>query len=384
MTAEMTVLLTAIFAACACSLVGTFLILRRMAMMSDAISHAILPGLVVAYVIANGPNLLIGTLGAAAAGVATVFLVEALQRTGLVKSDAAIGIVFPALFAFGTFLISRYFSQVHLDADAVLFGEIAFAPFDRLIVFGNDIGSQPLIVLAILTIVNAALMLLFYKELKLATFDPGLAASLGLSPVIIHYGLMTAVSFTTVGAFAAVGAILVVALLIVPAATAYLLTDRLERMILLSLACGIASAVIGYYVAMALDVSISGMMAVSGGAIFALAALFSPSHGIVARAIRRHRLRDQFAVDLLLLHLHHHRTASESPDHLARELNWSDGQLREVINRATRNGLVALTDDRVALTEAGRHAAANHQLAIVREAAVAPPAHGPQATAIAD
>jgi len=384
MNAEMTVLLTAIFAACACSLVGTFLILRRMAMMSDAISHAILPGLVVAYFIANGPNLIVGTLGAAVAGVTTVFLVEALQRTGLVKSDAAIGIVFPALFAFGTFLVSRYFSQVHLDADAVLFGEIAFAPFDRLIVFGNDIGSQPLIVLAFLTIVNAALVLLFYKELKLATFDPGLAASLGLSPLIIHYGLMTAVSFTTVGAFAAVGAILVVALLIVPAATAYLLTDRLDMMIVLSLASGIASAVIGYYVAMAFDVSISGMMAVTGGVIFALAALFSPTHGIVARAIRRHRLRDQFAVDLLVLHLHHHRTASESPDHLARELNWSEGRLREVITRATRNGLVAMTDGRVALTNAGQQAAASHHLAIAHVAATAPPAHGPQAATIAD
>lgn len=384
MNAEMTVLLTAIFAACACSLVGTFLILRRMAMMADAISHAILPGLVIAYFMASGPNLIAGTLGAALAGVTTVVLVEALQRTGRVKSDAAIGIVFPALFAFGTFLVSRYFSQVHLDADAVLFGEIAFAPFDRLILFGNDVGSQPLIVLAVLTIINATLVLLFYKELKLATFDPGLAAALGLSPVMIHYGLMTAVSVTTVGAFAAVGAILVVALMIVPAATAYLLTDRLELMILFSLAAGAASAVIGYYTAVALDVSISGMMAVVGGVLFALAALFSPTHGIVARTLRRMRLREQFAVELLLLHLNHHRTASESPEHLARELNWPRDWLARVIRRATTDGYVQEDQGRVALTDVGRDAANSHAMAIDREAHEAPPTRSAPAPGIAD
>ncbi len=384
MNAEMTVLLTAIFAASACSLVGTFLILRKMAMMADAISHAILPGLVIAYFLANGPNLIAGTIGAALAGVTTVVLVEALQRTGRVKSDAAIGIVFPALFALGTFLVSRYFSQVHLDADAVLFGEIAFAPFDRLILFGNDVGSQPLIVLAFLTFVNATLVLLFYKELKLATFDPGLAAALGLSPIIIHYGLMTAVSVTTVGAFAAVGAILVVALMIVPAATAYLLTDRLDLMIVLSLAAGAASAIVGYYSAVAFDVSISGMMAVVGGVLFAMAALFSPSHGIAARAVRRMRLRERFAVELLLLHLNHHRTASESPEHLARELNWSRDWLSRVIRTATAEGLTHQDGDRVALTDAGRDAANSHVMAIDRETHEAPPARAGATPGIAD
>jgi manganese/zinc/iron transport system permease protein len=372
--AETTVLLTAIFAACACSLVGTFLILRRMAMMADAISHAILPGLVAAYFLANGPNLIAGTVGAAFAGVATVLLVEALQRTGRVKSDSAIGIVFPALFAFGTFLVSRYFSQVHLDADAVLFGEIAFAPFDRLILFGNDLGSQPMIVLAALTVVNALLVLLFYKEMKLATFDPGLAAALGFSPILIHYTLMTAVSVTTVGAFAAVGAILVVALMIVPAATAYLLTDRLALMVAISLAVGTASAIAGYYAAVAFDVSISGMMAVAGGVMFGLAALFSPSHGILARTFRRRRLRERFAVELLLLHLNHHRTGSERPDHLARELNWSDDWLGRVIGSAITSGFVYDDAGRIALTEAGRTAAASHAMAIRSEATETPPA----------
>ncbi|MFW6075577.1 MAG: metal ABC transporter permease, partial [Chloroflexota bacterium] len=116
LSSDLVILLTGVFAAASCALVGTFLVLRRMAMMSDAISHAILPGLVFSFVLANGPNLFVGIFGATLAGLATVGMVEALQRTGLVKSDAAIGIVFPAMFAFGTLLVTRYFSDVHLDA----------------------------------------------------------------------------------------------------------------------------------------------------------------------------------------------------------------------------------------------------------------------------
>ncbi|HEX2281516.1 MAG TPA: metal ABC transporter permease [Thermomicrobiales bacterium] len=354
MTAETTILLTGIFAASACALVGTFLVLRRMAMMSDAISHSILPGLVFAYFLANGPDLLFGVFGASLAGVTTVLLVETLQRTGRVKSDAAIGIVFPALFALGTFVVSRYFADVHLDADAVLFGEIAFAPFDRLIVGGVDYGSQPMIVLGAIAVLNLALILLFYKELKVSTFDPGLAAALGFSPVVLHYALMTAVSVTTVGAFSAVGAILVVALMIVPAVTAYLLTDRLALMIALSVGSGIISAVAGYYLAVALNVSISGMMTVVAGALFALAALFSPSHGMVARAIQRSSLRERFAADLLVMHLAHHRTAAESIESLAAELDWSRAWLDRVLRRATDERTVEVNAAVVTLTDHGK------------------------------
>ena len=357
MNAEQTILLTGVFAAASCSLVGTFLILRRMAMMSDAISHAILPGLVLAYFLANGPNLIVGVLGASLAGVTTVLLVETLQRTGRVKSDAAIGIVFPALFALGTFVVTHYFSNVHLDADAILFGEVAFAPFDRLIIGGVDYGSQPLIVLAALTVINLVLILAFYKELKLSTFDPALSAALGFSPVVLHYGLMTAVSMTTVGAFSAVGAILVVALMIVPAATAYLLTDRLAVMIGLSVVSGVVSAVSGYYLAVALDVSISGMMTVTAGGLFALAALFSPSHGLVARALRRTRVRERFAADLLVMHLAHHRTAADTIDSLREELNWTPAWLAKIMRTLEAERNVLVESGAVRLTDQGRERA---------------------------
>lgn len=357
LTSDQVILLTGIFAASSCALVGSFLVLRRMAMMADAISHAILPGLVFSFVLANGPSLFIGIFGASLAGIATVVAVEALQRTGLVKSDAAIGIVFPAMFAFGTLLVTRYFSNVHLDEDAILFGEIAFAPFDLLIIGNTNYGSYPLIVLMLMTAVNLLAILLFYKELKLATFDAGLAAALGFSPALIHYGLMTLVSMTTVGAFSAVGAILVVALMIVPAATAYLLTDRLGLMIALSVATGAISAFLGYYLAVAFDVSISGMMVVALGVLFALAALFSPSQGIVSKLVRRRRQRERFAADLLVMHLHHHRTASESPAHLAAELDWNDAWLDRIITRAQRDHHVEFRDGRIALTPHGDEAA---------------------------
>jgi manganese/zinc/iron transport system permease protein len=220
MSPEIVVILTGVLAAASCALLGAFLVLRKMAMMADAISHAILPGLVAGYFLAHGPNLVAGFLGATAAGLVTVSLVELLNRSGRVKADAAIGLVFPALFALGTFLISKYFANVHLDTDAVLYGEIAFAPFDRLIFGGYDWGPQPIWILGGLALINLLFVAIFYKELKLATFDAGLAATLGFSPALIHYALMTLVSLTTVGAFTAVGAILVVALLIVPAATA--------------------------------------------------------------------------------------------------------------------------------------------------------------------
>src|SRR5688572_33445172 len=199
--------------AAACALPGVFLVLRRMALMSDAISHAILLGIVLAFFVTENIASPLLVLAAAATGVLTVSLVEILNRTRLVKEDAAIGLVFPALFSLGVILISRYAGNVHLDVDAVLLGELAFAPFERVEAFGWDWGPKGLWVMGAILIANLVLVWLFFKELKLATFDPALAAALGLAPAAIHYGLMTSVSITAVGAFDAVGSILVVALM---------------------------------------------------------------------------------------------------------------------------------------------------------------------------
>ena len=283
------IILTGVLVAGACALPGCFLVLRRMTMLADAISHAILPGLVAGYMLAQGPNLLAGFLGAALAALVTVALVEALQRTRRVGGDSAIGIVFPAMFALGTLVVSRAFANVHLDADAILYGNIEFAPLDTLSLAGRDLGPQPLWVMGGLLLLNLLFVGLCYKELKLATFDPGLAAALGFAPALLHYALMGCVSLTAVGAFTAVGAVLAVALLIIPPATAYLLTDRLPLMIGLGMLAGALAATLGYLAALALDVSVAGAIASVAALQFALALLLSPSQGLLTRARRTRR-----------------------------------------------------------------------------------------------
>jgi len=199
-TPQLEILAIAVVTAAGCSLVGVFLMLRRLAMLSDAISHAILPGIVVAFFITRdlaSPWLVIAAAGT---GVLTVALVEMLTRSRRLKEDAAMGLVFPALFSIGIVLITKFAGNVHLDVDAVLLGELAFAPFDRFEIGGHDLGPRHLWLMGGITLLNLLVVTLFFKELKLATFDAGLAASLGLAPMVIHYGLMVLVSVAAVGA----------------------------------------------------------------------------------------------------------------------------------------------------------------------------------------
>ncbi|PJF48447.1 MAG: metal ABC transporter permease [Chloroflexi bacterium] len=359
MGAALAIILTGVLVATACALLGVFLVLRRMAMMADAISHAILPGLVAGYFLAQGPNLLAGFVGASLAAVVTVALVEALHHTHRVGGESAIGVVFPAMFALGTFLVSKYFANVHLDADAVLYGNIEFVAFDVLILNGTNLGPQSLWVMGALCAANLLFVGLLFKELKLATFDPGLAAALGFSPMLIHYGLMAMVSITAVGAFTAVGAILVVAFMIAPAATAYLLTSDLGRMIVFAVFTGALSALSGGFVAFALDVSVAGAMATMAGACFLLALLFSPAHGLVTQARRLRRRRLRLAMENLVVHLfnHEHQAYEEHEAevaHLSSELRWQPQFARRIIRMARRAQLVQQVNGHLALTDAGR------------------------------
>ena len=362
MSSNAVILLTAMMCAAACALLGSFLILRRMAMMTDAISHAILPGLVFGFWIANGSNLISGAIGATIAALLTVTMVEALGRTKRVDGGSAMGIVFPAMFALGTVLVSRYFSEVHLDADAILMGNIEFSVFDRLVIGGNDLGPRSLWIMGALVVMNAGFLALFFKELKLTTFDPALAAAFGFMPVVLNYLLMAVLSVTTVGAFTAVGAILVVALVIVPSATAYLLTDRLSLMIGLSVGIGAFSAWLGFQFALWQDVSVSGSMAAATGLVFLLALLFSPSEGAIARIRRTRTNKQRFAIDLLLVHLLTHDSTQErrpesSLGHISAALRWSPAQASAAIGRAVNRGLILRTSDQIVLTNAGRNAA---------------------------
>lgn len=350
--------LVAALVAAACAIPGVFLVLRRSSLLSDAISHTVLFGIVIGFMLVRDIRSPLLILFAAAAGVLTVSLSELLLRTRRVREDAAIGLVFPALFSIAVIIITRDFGNVHLDTDAVLLGELAFAPFNRAEMLGLNLPKGVWVMGAIL-LINVALLVIFYKELKLATFDSALAAALGFSPALIHYGLMTSVSVTAVGAFDHVGSILVIALMIAPPAAAYLMTDRLSRMIVISVLIGVVSAISGYYVARALNVSVSGAMASATGVIFLLTLIFAPERGLVARAVQRARRRERFAVDMLLVHLQRHEGTSEETTentlgHLVDELRWSVSFAEAAVKRARDHGWIQRERDRLKLTDAGR------------------------------
>ncbi|WP_299097986.1 metal ABC transporter permease [uncultured Winogradskyella sp.] len=353
-SAQIEIQLIASIVAVACAIPGTFLVLRKMAMISDAISHSILPGIVIGFFITQDLNSPLLILLAALTGIITVVLVEYIQKTGLVKEDTAIGLVFPALFSIGVIMIAKNANDVHLDVDAVLLGELAFAPFDRLLIAGTDVGPKSLWVVGVILLITITLLILFFKELKVSTFDKGLAASLGFSPAIIHYGLMSVSSVTTVGAFDAVGAILVVALMIAPAATAYLLTTDLKKMLALAICFGIFSAIFGYWVAHWLDASIAGSITTVLGLVFLLVYLFAPSKGIIAVMYREKQQQTEVSLLTFLLHLKNHDELEERHvNHLNEHINWQKVRAKTVLDLAQKNNMIHIEKNIVSLTKKG-------------------------------
>lgn len=276
------IILTGTLVSVSCGLLGVFLVLRKMAMVGDAISHAVLPGIVLAYLVAESRAALPMLLGAAALGVVTTILIEWLYRSAKLQSDASIGITFTWLFAIGIILISLFAGQVDLDQDCVLYGEIAYVPLDLWFLSdGSNLGPVAVWQMGSIFSLILALIGFGYRGLKITTFNPAYAAGLGISTAFWHYLLMSAVSVTTVLSFESVGAILVVAFLIVPPATAYLLTDSLPKMLLLTAVFGFLSSLGGYYLASWINGSIAGAMAVVAGLFMMLALLFRPQEGYV-------------------------------------------------------------------------------------------------------
>jgi manganese/zinc/iron transport system permease protein len=290
MNDDLAIVLTAGLVATACGLLGPFLVLRRQALMSDAVSHAVLPGIVVVFLLFGTRAPLPVIAGAAAFAVICVLAIEALRATDLVRADAAIGLVFPALFSLGVIGITSFASGAHIDLDATIYGEIAFTPFRTFEIAGVEI-ARSIVLLGGVALANLVLLTVLWKELKVTTFDPAFARSSGFSPVLLSRLLLVAVAVTAVVAFESVGAILVVTMLIVPAAAARLVTDRLLPMVAVTIGIGWVAAVGGYQSAMSLDASIAGAMGLVAAACFALALLLAPRHGLLAEAARRRRRR---------------------------------------------------------------------------------------------
>jgi len=282
------IILTGCLVASACGIVGCFLVLRKMAMVGDAISHSVLPGIVIAFLISGSRDSLFMLLGAAVIGLITVFLIQLFHQSG-VQSDASIGVVFTALFAVGVVLVSVYTRDIDLDLDCVLYGEIAYVPWNTLQIAGVDIGPKAVWGVGLALLLCVGVIAVFYKQFKICSFDPVMAAAVGIPVALFHYLLMGLVSVSTVASFESVGAILVVGMLVVPPASAYLLTEKLSRMMVYSVIIGCSSSISGYYVARLLDASIAGSMISVAGGIFLVVLLFSPSHGVLLRKWKQKR-----------------------------------------------------------------------------------------------
>ena len=270
--AEVECLRLVLAVAAACAVPGTWLVVRRQAMTGDAVSHVLLFGVVVGYLVIRDPDSPLLQLAAAASGLLAVGLVELLRRTGRVAGDAALGLVFPALFAAGSLLASLYLRGTHLDVDAVLLGHAEFASLtDPVSVGGVPLGRRPAAVLWALFGLSVALSATLWKPLAVTSFDPGFAAGLGFRPGLVQGGLLAVVSLTTVAAFDAVGPVLVVAFLAVPAMTARLLTDRLRWVLAGAVGIGLVGGLVGVRLAFATGTPVAGAAAVVLGGLFLLA-----------------------------------------------------------------------------------------------------------------
>ena len=359
MNPQLEIIITAVIVSSACALLGVFLVLRKMAMMTDAIAHSILLGIVLAFFITESLSSPFLIIGAAAMGVLTVYLTELLQQTKLMAEDSSIGLVFPLLFSIAIILITRYAGNIHLDVDAVLLGELAFVPFDRFIVLGRDLGARAIYIMGVILLLDLFFVTLFYKELKLVTFDRALASILGFSPLLIHYALMGLVSITAVGAFEAVGSILVIAFMIGPPISAYLLTDKLSNMLFFSLLIGIFNALIGYQISVYFDVSIAGSIATMIGITFLFIFVFAPQRGMVTMIYTRRVQQLDYSVKSLLFHLYNHEgTAQEKEeskrDSLHEHLHWEERFLEKILKKVIREQYVVVKQGYLKLTPGGR------------------------------
>lgn len=389
-------MLAGLLAALGCGLLGNFLVLRRLSLMGDAISHSVLPGLVIAFLVASSRDPLVMFVGAALAGVATVVLVELIKKLGRVEPGAAMGVVFSVLFALGVLLIERAaVRHVDLDADCVLHGQLETlvwygAPDSLSGLFTRstlDALPRQVVTLAVMALAAIVFVVVLFKELRIAAFDPALATTQGFHAGVLHYVLMVFVAAATVASFEAVGSILVIAMLICPAATARLVTDRLAAQLLWSAVFAAVASVGGYVAASAVPamwgaepVNAAGSMTLVAGALLAGLIFASPRHGIVMRVVRRRRLAENVATDDLVATLYRLAEQGEREVPAGRLAELLPAmRLDRVLASARRRSLISRDGSGISLTDQGTHAGAavvrRHRLWetwLVDEAGVSP------------
>ncbi len=376
-------------AAVSCALLGNFLLLRRLSLMGDAISHAVLPGIVVAFLLVGSRATLPVVAGAAIAGVVVTVAVEFLCRLGRVDPGASMGVAFSVLFALGVVLLEQTAaSHIDLDADCVLYGQLEDIAWLGPEGWGDAFswGHLQNLPREVLTLVSVGIVVvlfitIFFKELRITSFDPDLASTLGFRPGWMHYAMMILVSIAVVASFEAVGSIQVIAMLICPPATARLLTDRLHVQLWLSVACAVLSSVGGYMVAAHVPALVvgpgtpsldaAGTMTVTSGVLLGLTIVFSPWHGLVARHVRRFMTAVRIEREDLLAMLYrleevHSAGDGETPRDMSKvqiieALRGDRGgpglAIRVALRGALRRGEIMGASGRFGLTEAGRRRA---------------------------
>jgi ABC-type Mn2+/Zn2+ transport system permease subunit len=342
-----------------CAILGCYLVLRRMSLLGDAISHSVLPGLAIAFLITGKTYGLPMLLGAMALGMLTSFLSQSLHSLGKVAEDASLGVVFTSLFALGVIMLEFWAKRAHIDADCVLYGQLEYAWNIRVPILGWEV---PRVLVALGPALAGVLLFvaLLWKELKIVSFDPALASAMGFRALLVHYLLMAMVAGVTVSAFEAVGSILVVAMLVVPAATAALLTERLWSMILWAVLIGAVSAVFGYLGAASLNTNVAGMTAVVAGIQFGGAVILAPRTGLVSKWLRQWSLAVRIAAEDVIGRLFRSEEIHGAGAHAG--LAWGTTVRERLIAwlarwRLARRGFVTGSGNQLTLTSAGRAAA---------------------------
>jgi len=343
------------------SLVGSFLVLRRMSLLGDAISHAVLPGVAIAFLMSGQVSGVPIFIGAILTAILTAFLTRALASSGVVNEQAGLGVVFTSLFAMGVLLISRAAENIDLDPGCVLYGAIEFVPLETVSIGSFEI-PRTVIPLGVTALATIAFIFVFFKELKITSFDAALAESMGLSPRRMDFMLLLLTSLITVLSFEAVGSILIIVLLVAPACTALHLTDRLEIALPLSVLFGCLASGFGYTGALATNTSVAGMIAVASGGLFILAWIFAPRHGRFANMIRRFRLRLQIATDDLLAVIYRREESGRLLMNHGESIVISNGLLgwltkKRAVRKGWLDGSVLDTESRLQLTPKGREMA---------------------------
>ncbi|HWA05375.1 MAG TPA: iron chelate uptake ABC transporter family permease subunit [Ignavibacteria bacterium] len=325
-----------------CGLIGTYIMLRRMSLIGDALAHAVLPGVVVSFMVAGKSEVAL-FVGAVVSGILTVLLIGFVNRNSKIKEDTSIGIIFTGAFALGILLVSQL-KQVHIDLSSYLFGDV-------LGVSTGDITLSMIIMAVIILCI-----VLFYKQLLLTSFDPTMAMTIGISTTLVHYMLMTLLSMSIVAGLQSVGVILIIAMLITPPATAYLLSNNLKKILLLSAAFGTISAVTGLYLSYHFNFASGASIVLVAVALFMLAFLFSPKEGVVTKLIRRRSASKLVLIEDVIKLSYRFKDEpgkTELVDKIANELGISNGRVESAIKTLIGKELMSRTNGTYNLTDEG-------------------------------